>query len=927
MGGTLTRPDPTQVAPLRLASINYLFIPWVRLFLRRRPRPQRIHSPIRSAEKGCCPVPSPACSCLLFGPSLSRPCRCRSLPLPPLHFSNSAICRTAAEASASMTTLADPSNALLAACGGDTVKLFNIAEDTGSDPCTLSYAPASGFQVNSVKWNHTSKLSYPLQDVLFFNSHTSMRLGCTLVAFGVILGADSDLVVASAGDDKKISLWRTNGQSMGTIPIAGSDAGDNIDESILAISFSNKGSRYLCSGGSGQVVRIWDLQRKRCIKWLKGHTDTITGVMYNCKDEHLASISLKGDLILHNLASGARAAELKDPHEQGPFVTVLRVLDYSRISRHVLVTAGDNGSVHMWDTTGRSPKVSWLNQHSAPTTGVCFSPSNDKIIASVGLDKKLYTFDTGTRRSTSCIPFEAPFSSLAFRDDGWTLAAGTSSGRIVFYDVRGKPQPLTVLRAYSSEFVKQNEAITGLCWQRSKPIIVNESTCTADIALLGGTGEDSVLMPDPLPSYISSSLSSAAVAAGSCNPSRSLSDGSPLMMSTSGSISTTSYLSTAEETPNRNHLWTGGTLARLHATRTSFNINEDMEVFSPLLEVQPITPSLGSWWDEHDDAKNDQDRKSSSLSFSSSFKRFAYTEEGSTDNHSMSHWKSDSISKQDDTPSTSQSATPVTPPEAWGGDGLPDKPYHQRLTVHKPSRFMPTGSLTSGVSSSIFTGLPESSASASHTSISSLTQTVSTSTSLPSKDISSRELSSTFPFTSISSSFGPKATTSQGNLELPGSVSLAMPRKYSSYAERISTASSSIDGVGSPKVKKTGVETREELVNSLSRSDTSVGAKLLPATNGATLQPQSLKAIGQTDQQQGSSSFMLQLVQRTFEESLTTVQKSIHEDLRNLHIELLRQFHMQEVDYRYSCLRDLVAELKEDVHSLRKENQQLRQLL
>lgn len=87
-------------------------------------------------------------------------------------------------------------------------------------------------------------------------------------------------------------------------------------ECICSISFSNKGSRYLCSGGSGHIVRIWDLQRKRCIKWLSGHTDTITGVMYNCKDEHLASISMKGDLILHNLASGARAAELSDPNGQ-----------------------------------------------------------------------------------------------------------------------------------------------------------------------------------------------------------------------------------------------------------------------------------------------------------------------------------------------------------------------------------------------------------------------------------------------------------------------------------------------------------------------------------------------------------------------------------------------------------------------------------
>ena len=90
----------------------------------------------------------------------------------------------------------------------------------------------------------------------------------------------------------------------------------SLQESILAISFSNKASRYVCSGGTGQVVRIWDLQRKRCIKWLKGHTNTVTGVIYNCKDEHLASISLSGDLMLHNLASGQKTAELKDPNQQ-----------------------------------------------------------------------------------------------------------------------------------------------------------------------------------------------------------------------------------------------------------------------------------------------------------------------------------------------------------------------------------------------------------------------------------------------------------------------------------------------------------------------------------------------------------------------------------------------------------------------------------
>ncbi|KAF8396838.1 hypothetical protein HHK36_018473 [Tetracentron sinense] len=804
-----------------------------------------------------------------------------------------------------MMSFTDPSMALLAACGGDTVKLFDVSMEPG-DPCTLSYSPSPGNHVNSVKWNHTN------------------------------------LVVASAGDDRKISLWRKNGQSLGTVPVSGSDIGDKIDESILSISFSNKGSRYICSGGSGQVVRIWDLQRKRCIKRLRGHNDTITGAMYNCKDEHLASISLKGDLILHNLASGARAAELKDPNKQ-----VLRVLDYSRISRHLLVTSGDDGSLHLWDTTGRSPKASWLKQHSAPTTGVSFSPSNDKIIASIGLDKKLYTFDSGIRRPTFCIPYEAPFSSLAFRDDGLVLAAGTNSGRVVFYDVRGKPQPFSVLRAYNS-----SEAVTSLCWQRSKPVIVNESNCTAETALLGDAGEDSILMPDPLPSVTSSSLSLPTALPGSRNPGRSgpSIDASSLTSTSSG----ISSLSTAEETPLRNHPWTGGTLSRLQAPRTSYNFKDDMEVFSPLVEVQPITPSLDHLWDDHDKANKGHlliDKKPTSLLFPSSSRRFPFADEGGTDPHPIFDWKSNSTSRQDDTQSSSSQVGPkavasskldesfsITPPEAWGGEGLTDKFTRHRPSVTLPSRFgmLTSGGLTTGA---IFAGLQDSSLSTSQTSMTSLTNVSPIYASLRAKDISSnKEISLGFsepaPLSSMSMALGTKDITGQANLESPGSASLTLPRRFSTYAERISTTSSFSDGAilaaGSPKAKKTGAETREEILNSLlSRSDApaATGAGIRPMINGNTSLPQMTPF--QPDQQQGTSSFTLQLVQRTLEETLSSVQNSIHEDMRNLHIEILRQFHIQEMEMSsvMNSILEKQAELMEEVQSLRKENQTLRQLL
>ncbi|KAM1183016.1 hypothetical protein ACFX19_001441 [Malus domestica] len=769
-----------------------------------------------------------------------------------------------------MSTGLDPSMTLLAASGGDTVKLFDVS-DKSADPLVLSYTPSPGSHVNSLKWNHTN------------------------------------MVVASAGDDKKISLWNKNGKSMGTIPLAGTESGDGIEESILALSFGNRVSRYICSGGTGQVVRIWDLQRKRCIKWLRGHSSTITGAMYNCKDEHLASISLNGDVILHNLASGARTTELKDPNQQ-----VLRVLDYSRISRHLLVTAGDGGSVHLWDTTARSPKVSWLKQHSAPTAGISFSPSNDKVFATVGLDKKLYTYDTGSRQPSHCISYKAPFSSLAFRGDGWVLAAGTSSGDVVFYDVRGKPEPFTGIRAYSS-----SEAVTSLCWQRSKPVVVNESNCTVETALLGDAVEDSILMPDQLPSVTSSSLSLSMAVSSSRNSGRSSLSAETTSVTAAGSGLTSSILcvSTGEDTPQRGRLWPGGTLHRLHPPRSTYNFKDDMEVFSPLVDVHPITPSLDKLWDD-DKSKKDN----------SSGRRFPFAEDGASD-HPIFDWKPSSTSTQDDikssfallestpAPSSKSEDPSITPPEAWGGERFSDK-------FRQPITFTSRIGMSAQTSGPTLSGLPDMSLTAKFAN-------------LRTKDLSSiQETSLGFPEHISSSAMpmspGNKALLGQANLDSP--TSLTLPRRFSTYAERISTTSNFSDrtslAVSSPKTKKTGAEGREELLNSiLSKSDTSTATEsgVLPAMNGGSSH---LQNAPQQDAQQGSS-FTFQIFQRTLEETLDSFQKSIHEDMRNLHIEILRQFHMQETEMSnvMTAMLENQAELMKEVKSLRKENQQLRQLL
>lgn len=192
------------------------------------------------------------------------------------------------------------------------------------------------------------------------------------------------------------------------------------------------------------------------------------------------------------------------------------------------------------------------------------------------------------------------------------------------------------------------QPITSLCWQRSKPVIINENACSAENALLGATGEDYIVMPDPLPSLSTNlpSVTSGVSSRGSVHS--GISTDTSLLTSTHIShASSASYLSTAEDTPQQNHLSVTGVLARLQAPHSSYNYNDDMDVFSPLVEVHPITPSLGHWWDDHDDSKKENIQGDSKSKFQPPPPgKFFATDDGNTDFHPISDWKSISSSLQ-----------------------------------------------------------------------------------------------------------------------------------------------------------------------------------------------------------------------------------------------------------------------------------------
>lgn len=76
------------------------------------------------------------------------------------------------------------------------------------------------------------------------------------------------------------------------------------------------------------------------------------------------------------------------------------------------------------------------SKHSKPCHGIAFSPTNEYLLCSGGLDAKIMFFDVVERKTIKEIKSHEPISCLSFYTDGVTIAAGTLSGNIYIYNLK-----------------------------------------------------------------------------------------------------------------------------------------------------------------------------------------------------------------------------------------------------------------------------------------------------------------------------------------------------------------------------------------------------------------------------------------------------------------------------------------------------------
>ncbi|XP_021511730.1 protein NEDD1 [Meriones unguiculatus] len=207
----------------------------------------------------------------------------------------------------------------------------------------------------------------------------------------------------------------------------------------------NSTSMYLASGGLNNTVNIWDLKSKRVHRSLKDHKREVTCVAYNWNDCYIASGSLSGEIILHSVTTNTSSTPFGHGSKQP-----VRHVKYSLFRKSLLGSVSDNGVVTLWDVNSQSSYHSFDSTHKAPASGICFSPVNELLFVTIGLDKRIILYDTSSKKLVKTLVADAPLTAVDFMPDGATLAIGSSRGKIYQYDLRMLKSPVKTINAHKT---------------------------------------------------------------------------------------------------------------------------------------------------------------------------------------------------------------------------------------------------------------------------------------------------------------------------------------------------------------------------------------------------------------------------------------------------------------------------------------------
>jgi uncharacterized protein with WD repeat len=171
----------------------------------------------------------------------------------------------------------------------------------------------------------------------------------------------------AANDHKDIKIWNVEtGKEIAKL--------SGHSDKVTGVAFNPKNQRVLASGSYDKTIKIWDLTSQRCLGTLSAHRDAVYSLAFSPDGNILASGSEDNTIKLWNLDTGEIPENLQN-HSKAVTCLVFSP------DGQTLVSGSNDGTIIEWTITGEK-LITFPEEHPRGVTSISMSPNGQTLISS-----------------------------------------------------------------------------------------------------------------------------------------------------------------------------------------------------------------------------------------------------------------------------------------------------------------------------------------------------------------------------------------------------------------------------------------------------------------------------------------------------------------------------------------------------------------